>query len=141
MYSQLEFIFQNESFLSNYRFGDAFNYPRGYNTSQRADNFGKIGLNYSFPIFYPDMALGGLAFLKRLKGTFFYDHGWIGIDAFQGNNFVNNQRSVGFELGIDFRALRLVEVDLGVRYSYLLDPDFSGGRRHQFDFFVISITE
>ena len=49
--------------------------------------------------------------------------------------------SVGFELGLDFRALRLVEVDMGIRYSYLLNTDFTGGSPHQIDFFVISITE
>lgn len=139
----VETSLQWENMLSPYRFGDSFNYPRGYNRSQRVDQFGKIGVNYSFPIAYPDFAIGGLAFIKRLKGELFYDHGWMKIDRLLVTDEFRNRsmRSMGFEFGIDFRALRLVEVDLGIRYSYLLDPVFTGGDRHQFDFFVISITE
>lgn len=134
-------FFQHEDVLSPYRYGDAYAYPRGYNVSFRRDDFGKIGVNYAFPIAYPDIAIGGLAFVKRLKGRAFYDHGWMRFTSFPGASTTQLQRSLGFELGIDFRALRLVEVDLGIRYSYLLDGDLIRGRKHQIDFFVISIRE
>ncbi|MFT4568100.1 MAG: Tol biopolymer transport system component, partial [Saprospiraceae bacterium] len=139
----IQAFFQNESVISPYRYGDASSYPRGYNVSFRRDDFGKIGLNYSFPIAYPDMALGGLAFIKRIKGKAFYDHGWLKYTSFPGEETKQDQRSLGFELGVDFRALRLVEVDLGFRYSYLLDSSLLGSSRspHQFDFFVLSIRE
>jgi len=50
-------------------------------------------------------------------------------------------RSAGVELGFDFRAFRLLEVDLGIRYSYLLDDRFIRDDRHRFDFFVVSISQ
>ena len=139
----IDAFFQHESVVSPYRYGDANSYPRGYNVSFRRDDFGKIGLNYSFPIAYPDLALGGLAFIKRIKGKAFYDHGWLKYTSFPGDNTKQDLRSLGFELGMDFRALRLVEVDLGFRYSYLLDNSVLGSNRgpHQFDFFVLSIRE
>ncbi len=137
----LTMFLQHEDMVSTYRYGDGFAYPRGYRYSLRRDRFAKFGVNYEFPIWYPDMALGGLAFIKRFKGKAFYDHGWIRNTSFPSQNPRQNIRSLGFELGVDFRALRLVEVDLGLRYSYLLDPVFNNGRQHQFDFLIISITE
>jgi len=115
--------YMNESIASSYRFSDLFVYPRGYNFSLRRDNYFKIGFNYSFPIWYPDVPIGGLAFITRVKGNAFYDYARV-------------------ETGFDIRALRLLEIDFGVRYSYLLNESFApGGQRHQFDFFVISISE
>jgi len=135
-------FYQRESMLDNYRYGDVFDYPRGYNLSLRRDEFVKIGFNYSFPIAYPDIALGGLAFIKRIKGNAFLDIGSVGIKSFPFESRSQALNSFGFELGVDFRAFRLVEMDLGGRYSYLTNPDFAiNGNRHQFDFFIISITQ
>lgn len=134
--------FQHEKILDPYRYSDLFNYARGYDITIRRDNFLKVGFNYGFPLIYPDAALGGLAFLKRLKSTVFFDYSKIAISSFPFREFSTQMNSVGIELGIDFRALRLVEVDLGVRYSYLLNEDLApGGNQHQFDFFVVSITQ
>jgi hypothetical protein len=45
-------------------------------------------------------------------------------------------------LRFDVRFLRLVEVDFGLRYSYLMNDRFApNGQQHQFDFLLISITE
>ncbi len=133
---------QHENILDRYRYSDEFNYARGYDITVRRDNFLKVGFNYGFPLIYPDAALGGLAFLKRLKSTVFFDYSKIAISSFPFREFSTQMNSLGIELGIDFRALRLVEVDLGVRYSYLLNEDLApGGNQHQFDFFVVSITQ
>lgn len=125
--------YQNIDRLNNYRFANFFTYSRGYRAIG-ADEVFKIGINYSVPLAYPDWAFGSFAFLKRLKINAFADYGLL--------NWDREFRSVGAELRVDFRALRLVEVDLGLRYSYLLDPVFAhNGRAHQFDFLLISISE
>jgi hypothetical protein len=131
----------NEEMLSQYRYSDLFIYPRGYDFSLRRDKFLKIGVNYRFPIAYPDWALGGFGFVKRLKGNVFFDYGRFGVTSFPLREQYSNVNSCGFELGLDFRAFRLLEIDLGMRYSYLFNEDFVSGSRHQFDFFVISISE
>lgn len=133
--------FQQEGSLDNYRYSDLFNYPRGYNSSLRRDQFVKVGLNYSLPLWYPDIAVGPLAFVKRVKANMFYDYGRASFDSevFNGSDRIN---SVGLELGFDFRAIRLLEIDLGLRYSYAFNKSFTGNQKHhQFDFFVISITQ
>jgi hypothetical protein len=134
-------MYMQEDLLSEYRYGDVFVYPRGYDFTLRRDNYLKVGFNYRFPIAYPDYAFGGLAFVKRLKGNVFFDYGRFGISSFPFEERSEQLSSVGFELGLDTRVLRLVEVDFGVRYSYLLNTNFTGGSPHQIDFFVISITE
>jgi hypothetical protein len=151
--------YQKTGFLDNYRYSDGFFYPRGYDALTN-EEVSKIGFNYSLPLFYPDLALGSIAFLKRVKTNFFFDYGQRKIDPFPDIRGVEvssgqvedrlvyveikNQpvKSTGVELTFDFRAFRLVEVDLGMRYSYLLNPELSSnGNRHQFDFLLISISE
>jgi hypothetical protein len=129
-------MYQRQDLLDNYRFSNIFVFPRGYDT-QHGDEIFKLGFNYSFPLAYPDWALGPAAFLKRIKVNGFFDMGLINFD--QDNLF----RSAGLELRLDFRAFRLLEIDAGVRYSYLIDQEeFAPGRNpHQFDFLVISISE
>lgn len=135
-------MYMQEDILSRYRFSDVFVYPRGYDSSLRRDKFFKLGINYRFPMWYPDKAIEGLAFIKRLKGNIFFDYGRFTVDSFPFESRSVNSNSVGFELGMDFRALRLLEIDLGVRYGYLLNKDLApGGNQHQFDFFVVSVSE
>lgn len=130
-------MLQSRGYLDNYRFSDFFVYPRGYN-SILADEFYKIGVNYSLPLWYPDLAIGSLAFVKRVKANFFYDFGRSKLKA--PFNVVRNVRSLGVELGFDVRAIRLLDIDFGLRYSYLLDElSAPNGQQHQFDFFLISI--
>jgi hypothetical protein len=150
--------YQKAGFLDNYRYSDGFFYPRGYESLQH-DEVYKVGFNYSLPLLYPDLALGPAAFLKRVKANFFFDYGRLTIDPFPDMRRVQvsegqfedrlflvsleePMKSAGVELTVDFRAFRLVEVDLGVRYSYLLDLSLAPhNRRSEFDFFLISITE
>jgi hypothetical protein len=99
----------------NYRFESAFLFPRGYDYEYHRE-FYKASAGYSFPLVYPDFSLGPFLYLKRIKGSFFYDHG-IGRDG--GSNTLYN--SVGAELSADFNLFSLpVPFDLGVRYSYRL---------------------
>ena len=137
----IEADFQKERLLDSYRFSDGFDYPRGYDISLRRDRFVKFGVNYAFPIWYPDVAFSGLAFIKRVKANLFYDHGLMTVSEFPFTERTDKMRSAGVELGFDFRAFRLLEVDLGIRYSYLLDDRFIRDDRHRFDFFVVSISQ
>lgn len=132
-------MYQRQDVLDNYRFPNLFIYPRGYNTTF-GDEILKLGVNYRLPLLYPDWALGGLAFLKRIKANVFYDHAWLSTGFPLENNWT--QKSAGVELTFDVRFLRLLEVDLGVRYSRVLGDSFLPvNGRNQFDFLLISISE
>jgi hypothetical protein len=132
-------MFQRQDILDNYRFPNLFIHPRGYDGTF-GDRVFKVGVNYHLPLFYPDWALGGLAFLKRVKANVFYDYARLSRDPPFDN--VWTQRSAGVELTFDVRFLRLVEVDFGFRYSRLMGNSFlPNNGRNQFDFLLISITE
>ena len=125
--------YQNLDRLDNYRFSNLFFYPRGYGAIA-SDEVLRLGFNYSLPLAYPDLAIGSLAFLKRIKLNAFADYGSL--------NFATDITSVGAELRFDVRVLRLLEIDFGVRYSYLSNANFApNGQQHQFDFLLISISE
>jgi hypothetical protein len=137
---RLTAAYQQEEVLNNYQFSDFYIYPRGYNAVSTDKRY-KLSVDYSFPILYPDWALGPFAFVKRIKGNVFYDHGVHWNEPPLGRNeFTLN--SIGLELNVDFRLFRLVEVDMGVRCSYLLNESFApDDQRYQFDFFTVSITQ
>ncbi|MEM9921060.1 MAG: hypothetical protein AAF990_23365 [Bacteroidota bacterium] len=124
--------------LDNYRFPNFFVYPRGYAALTRSQ-VSKIGFNYSLPLYYPDLAIGPFAFLKRVKVNLFADFGRANSKYFVEQNF----NSAGLELNVDFRLFRLVEVDCGVRYSRISEPRFGleSGQANQFEFVLISITQ
>jgi hypothetical protein len=64
-------------------------------------------LDYRFPIFYPDLELGPIAYIKRIKGGFFTD--------FENLNEGGGMKSFGAELRADLNLLRyyLPNFDLG----------------------------
>lgn len=138
----LNLAYQESAFLDNYKFSNYFFYPRGY-SSVSNDNVSKLGINYTLPLLYPDLPVGPLAFLKRVKTNIFADIGRIDTGfPFEETPSLNTYlNSFGMELRFDVRFLRLLEVDLGLRYSYLSHPEFaSNGSQHQFDFLLISIS-
>ena len=138
----LNFMMQDEQVLDNYRFSDLFSYPNGYSRNIIADRITKFSVNYVFPLLYPDIAIGPLAFIKRIKAKLFFDYGRVELNSFPFIPTTMDMRSTGIDLGIDLRVLRRLEVDMGIRYSYLMDEFFRFGKSpHQFEFFVISITE
>lgn len=99
----------------NYQFSSELLYPRGYDYVY-FDSFSKISINYAFPLAYPDLALDGFFYLKRLRTNLFYDYG-VGHIAHKKSTF----QSFGVELKMDFHALDLpVELEMGLRLSYRL---------------------
>lgn len=134
----LQGLYQESDMLDNYRFPNIFFFPRGYN-SVSSDRVSKIAFNYAFPIAYPDLAIGPLAFIKRIKGALFTDIAFLNYDfPFQGKQDI---QSSGIELTVDLRLLRVLDVNAGLRYSYLWNKSFApGGKVHQFDFLIINIS-
>jgi Tol biopolymer transport system component len=146
-----ELAYHAEPFASSYKFLDNFRYARGYEKAPH-DNIRSVGFNYSLPLCYPDLALGPIIFLKRIKTNLFYDLSISHLKqlsikeitpltdvSFQGNVPLSSEdyRSMGMELTFDFRFLRLVDLDLGVRFSHLLYADDSP---NSFEFLLKSLS-
>ena len=53
-------------------FGNIIYFPRG-NPTPYPDNEMSLSFNYKLPLFYPDLSLGPIAYIKRVKANFFYD--------------------------------------------------------------------
>lgn len=97
----------------NYHFPDEILFPRGYDYIYY-DTIFKASVNYAFPLAYPDLALGSLLYLKRLKTNLFYDHG-IG----QNRSGDTHYQSIGIELTADIYLLSIpVMLDIGSRVVY-----------------------
>jgi hypothetical protein len=115
--------FQDQD-LGNYMFSSPLRFPRGYGYPVQ-DRFHSFTLQYAFPIWYPDLALGPFLYFQRLKGNLFYDDGQSTFrDRSTNRQRSNAYRSVGLELTTNFNVMRLagVVLDAGVRVSYLLTP-------------------
>jgi hypothetical protein len=110
--------------LDNYMFSSPLRFPRGYGYPVH-DRYHSFTLQYAFPIWYPDLAVGPLLYFQRLKGNLFYDDGQTTFRDRRTNlKRMNEYRSVGLELTTNFNVMRLggVVLDAGVRFSYLLTP-------------------
>lgn len=113
--------FQDQN-LENYMFSSPLRFPRGYRYPVH-DRFHSFTLQYAFPIWYPDLALGPLLYFQRLKGNLFYDDGQTTLrNRVTQVQHRQTYRSVGLELSTDFNVMRLggVVLDAGVRFSYLI---------------------
>jgi len=111
-----------------YTFRNRIPKPRGY-SYPRDEKFYTLSLNYSFPLWYPDIALGPILNIQRIKLNTFYDYG-----KGYGDEYIYNfekeyaipsptddtYQSFGVETTFDFNFMRfLPKFELGFRTSYL----------------------
>jgi hypothetical protein len=111
--------------INNYLFRNTIPFPRGINDYvSRHRRFLSASLNYAFPLWYPDIAIGPVLNVQRVRMNLFGDVASAESAIFQ---YTNSQYiSVGGELVFDINVLRfLPQLDLGVRYSYGIDPSIT----------------
>ena len=126
----LQFDYRYESLDNSYRFGDNFNYARGYDPLDADWNY-RIGINYQLPLVYPDWGFGGIVYFKRIRANLFTD-----LSTASANDVRTDYNSVGAELIFDVEFLNVEPFTFGIRYSYLLQEGLSGSMRHQWGVFV-----
>lgn len=86
--------------------------PRG--THHYGAEMATLRTNYRMPLLFPDWRIGGLAYVKRLDGTLFFD---AGSDKLYGLR--QNYCSYGIELTAGFHALRLpFPLTMGIQTGY-----------------------
>ena len=129
-------LFANHSFVLNVAhqrrdrnysiFSNQLPFSRGY-TADNLYRLYKAGVNYHFPIVYPDAGFANLVYLLRLRGNLFYDY-THGTDFYtNGTKFKADFRSAGAELYFDTQWFNESQVTFGLRYTHLLDKDIFGG--------------
>lgn len=107
---------------SDYYFRNTVPVPRGFSLPMFQDYYG-ASVNYTLPLWYPDIALGPVLNLQRFRLNLFADYGY-GDTSFSASKANRTYTSVGGELKLDFNFMRLLpQMDLGIRYSYGIDPE------------------
>ncbi len=99
-------------------------YPRGYH-SLLSEKLFSLSADYTMPLFYPDLAAGSIFYLKRIRGSLFFDGatGTGTLEYANNNEFTEGSTdfgSFGGELLADFYLLRFpFEISGGVSGGYI----------------------
>ncbi len=115
--------FLRKDSLNQINFSSGFPFSRDYQSVNFYEMY-KWGINYNFPIIYPDAGFANIFYLLRVRSNLFYDDTYV--KDFHKNN--EKFRSAGTEITFDSRWWNEVNVSFGIRYSRLLDKDIFGGK-------------
>ncbi len=131
--------FQTSDTLSNYRFSSSFPFSRGYDLIQARvyPNMYKLGINYHFPLIYPDWGFGNIVYFRRIRANLFFDYTQLRTNnpqAYQPSSF--EFRSTGAELYFDTRWWNEQNITVGIRYSHLLDTKYISQQPNQWTFIL-----
>jgi hypothetical protein len=120
-------------------FSNDFPFSRGY-TAENLYNMNKAGVNYHFPIAYPDAGFADTFYLLRIRGNAFYDYTYATDFYTDGRQFKGTFRSTGAEVYFDSQWFNQGAVSFGFRYSYLIDRDVFGGSGHSRFEIIVPVT-
>ena len=106
---------------NNYVFQNQIPLPRGLGIS-RSVNLYTMSANYTLPVWYPDVALGPLLNIQRMRANGFLDYAF-GSTPIPGGAVSQGYTSAGVEVKFDVNVMRLLpQLDIGFRYSVGLQP-------------------
>jgi hypothetical protein len=101
---------------------NSLDFPRGY-YNRISEELQTFSAEYVLPLFYPDFNFSWLTYIKRFRGSFYYDHAFgernynLISKSYSENPEVFN--SLGAEFITDFYILRIpFPISLGIRYFY-----------------------
>jgi hypothetical protein len=112
---------------ASYLYNDQIRMARGYKPVINNELY-TFGVDYVFPIAYPDYTLWNTFYIKRFKAALFYDQSWVsGKMAYTQPNDLNYQyKSTGIELTSDLNFFQIFSpFELGVRINYLQNNSIS----------------
>jgi hypothetical protein len=107
-----------------YLYQSLADFPRGFE-KRPTEILHSIKSDYYFPVLYPDLNIPGVLYLKRIRGTLYWDYAY---NQYRVYNEAANRidwlgqplSSGGFELIADYHAFRLLfPFSTGVRVNYL----------------------
>jgi len=100
--------------IGTYRYGNVISSPRGYTGISMQQMF-SIKSEYALPLFYPDMDIPAVAYLKRVTAHLFYDY----LEGTNDENQLYIYSSAGVEIYTDWHFLSLLpSFRLGIRSTY-----------------------
>jgi len=127
----LQMDYVRESTANDISLGESFVFSRGYNALEN-DRAIRFGVNYHFPLIYPDFGVGGIFFLKRIRAKPFFDFTEL---SFEGDKTF--LRSAGSEFFFDLKVFNVQEFTFGFRWARLLNENLEPAlNRNMFELFV-----
>jgi hypothetical protein len=106
-------VYQRQG-TGRFSFSSPVNPTRGFSGILGYSSFKRISIDYKLPVAYPDLRLGPVLYLQRIKANFFYDYGYA---EYISKNLVYN--SLGVEITNDIHLLNFIApIDIGFRYLY-----------------------
>ena len=92
--------------------------PRGYDYQYRSHQQAALKADYAFPLLSPDLSLGALAYVRRLRMNLFYD---LTYNRESPQSAWSAQEACGLDALVDWNALRLsFPLVTGLRLVYPL---------------------
>jgi hypothetical protein len=125
--------YQKRDTVGDYSFSNSFPFSRGY-LAVNAYTFPemyKVGVNYHFPLVYPDLGVGNLVYFLRVRANAFYDY--TDLKFYRRNQHLQ-LRSAGGELFFDTKWWNEYPVSFGIRYSRLFDGELERLNPNQWEF-------
>lgn len=105
-------------------YNNSLPYPRGYNQTIVSEKLFSLSADYTMPLLYPDLTAGSFLYLKRIRGSAFFDGstGW-NIYNYETGRLDHGSKdfgSFGAELLADFYVLRFpFEISAGAGAGYI----------------------
>jgi len=116
-----KFRYENQD-NNDYMFHEKINFIHGYQNNGVFKNFYGWGVEYELPIVYPDISVGPLINIQRIRYTSFVNGGQINgkKNTLPHIPFRENPVSFGGEIKFDINLFRQDAIfDLGLRWSYI----------------------
>ncbi|NCI50749.1 hypothetical protein GWC95_12495 [Sediminibacterium roseum] len=128
--------FHSRDTLQQYLFANNFPFARGYSAVDFPDMW-KLGVNYHFPVAYPDWGFDNIVYFLRVRSNVFFDYT---EGKSRRTGMVTPFRTVGTELFFDTRWWNQQTVTFGLRYSRLLDNQFRGATNPDVWEFILPVN-
>lgn len=112
----LNAAYQSRDTANQYLFSNSFPLSRGY-TAVNLPRMWKWGVNYHFPITYPDKGLANIVYILRVRGNVFYDRSEV---KSLRSGRIWQMNSTGAEVFFDTRWWNQQPLSIGIRYARLL---------------------
>ena len=118
---------------NQYYFSNNFPFSRGYNSID-FPRMWRFGFNYHIPLWYADMGVANIVYLKRVRANAFYDYTQT-KSLRSGTKFFFS--TIGTEIFFDTRWWNQQSVTFGFRYSRLQNKEYRGVTKpNQWEFLV-----
>lgn len=131
----LNAAYQSRDTAQQYKFTNNFPEARGYGNFNYPRMW-KLGVNYHFPIVYPDWGFANIVYFTRIRANLFYDYSDLKSLRTQTHYQL---RSYGAEIFFDTKWWNQQPLQFGIRYSRLADYKSAGTQPNQWEI-ILPVT-